>query len=445
MSEAVLDVGALDASAAAVESEVPALETETSTPVVDTPAADTETKAGEESTEKPAPDTAVTAPIDNKTIVAQLQEWKKTNEPLAKAIYNEVKSSQDAKRFLKENGAKDFAELKAKLSTDEVTENFRSNVEQTDALLYHGDLKELTSNILEDIKAELGDAAPARLSELGESILDAVKTADPAGHTRIVRSAFLDASEQSGLISGLNTLAEHLASGDVRSATSLLKSIGKFFSEEIKANQDGAKARTEHQATQTKATTEAVTALRNDTTAKVNSLSNNLMGAALKPFLQKELKGMSRPQLEDLAREALKDLHLRLGRDNAYRTEMSQKYESMKSPAQQREMLKIYEAKLKSGDFAKRVVEENAKRMFPDRFKAAPAATAAPASKQALIGGKNHTVFQLSKRPANLIRTDTQVGNRLYTVKDLELLQLSKGIGLAPSKTGKPVFVQWTR
>jgi hypothetical protein len=152
-----------------------------------------------------------------------------------------------------------------------------------------------------------------------------------------------------------------------------------------------------------------------------------------------------RTELENLAREILKDLHLRLGKDNDYVAEMSDKYGKMKSPSQQRELMKIYEAKLKSGIAAK-VVAENAKRMFPDRFKAAPAVAAKPTTKPILIGGRSHDVHQVAKRPANLVRTDVAVGGRTFTSKELEMLQVSKGIGVAPSKTpNRYVFVQWQR
>jgi hypothetical protein len=41
----------------------------------------------------------------------------------------------------------------------------------------------------------------------------------------------------------LNKLNDHVVAGDTKSAANLLKSIGRFFSEEIKADQDGAKSR----------------------------------------------------------------------------------------------------------------------------------------------------------------------------------------------------------
>ena len=62
------------------------------------------------------------APITPKQIVEQLQELNKTNEPLAKAIHSHVKQGLESQRFLKEVGAKDFAQAKTLLSKpDEVT------------------------------------------------------------------------------------------------------------------------------------------------------------------------------------------------------------------------------------------------------------------------------------------------------------------------------------
>jgi hypothetical protein len=170
MAAETLDVAALDSATTAVET--PALDTsEAEVPVVESSEQITDKPAATAEDGKPA-DKAVTdtvsAPITSKQIVEQLQELKKTNEPLAKAIHSHVKQGLESQRFLKEVGAKDFAEAKTLLSKpDETTEQFRQSVEATDELLYRGDLNELSNNILEDITSELGEKeGPARLSEL---------------------------------------------------------------------------------------------------------------------------------------------------------------------------------------------------------------------------------------------------------------------------------------
>jgi hypothetical protein len=335
---------------------------------------------------------------------------------------------------------------------DEAMQKAADAVAATDQLLYAGgeSHKELVENIIDDLKNELGETeGPARFSELTSSMLAKLRTSDPSAFTQHQRGNFLDASEQSGLIGGLNKLTEHLAGGRTAEAKALLSNITKFYSAEIKAEQDGVKARSELKATQDKTASAAVDTLRKETTKIVNSNTNKLLGSYLAPFLQKELKSLSRPELEKVAAQIYSDAHAALGTDTAYVKNMSAKYASMKTPQQQRELLKVYEEKLKSG-FGQKIVESTVKRMYPSKFQVAPrpaAKPSAPPSRQVTIGGRSQTVFQLSKRPTdNLVRTDTDIAGRLYTVRDLELLQSSKGIGLVKNKSGNGYsFVQWQR
>lgn len=127
---------------------------------------------------------------------------------------------------------------------------------------------------------------PARLSELSENILEKLKTADPDGHTRIIRSAFLAASDTSGLINSLEKLNGYIAAGDTNSAANLLKSIGHFFSEEIAANENVAKRRTEAKAAAEKETTATVTRLKAETETNVDRSMSQILGGHLSPFLK---------------------------------------------------------------------------------------------------------------------------------------------------------------
>jgi ABC-type transporter MlaC component len=446
MSVAEAPLAALDSAATAVEAETPAIETPAEIPAVETEAGAEAAKTEDgKPADKAVADTAP-APISSKQIVDQLQELKKTNEPLARAIHGHVKQGFESQRFLKENGVKDFSELKTKLSApDETTETLRQSVEDTDAMLYRGDLKALTTNILEDITDELGDEAPARFTELTNSLINQMKETDSAGYVRHQRSNFLDTSEQSGLIESLNKLSGHLVAGRTADAKALLSNVVKFFQAEISADENGAKASPEQQAKQSKAASAAVDALRTETTKTVNSTTNRLLGNYLAPFLQKELKGLSRPELEKIAAQIYTDAHAELGKDADYVKSMSTKYASMKTPQQQRQLLKVYEEKLKSG-FGKRIVDSTVRRMYADKFKAAAPKPTAPASTQVIIGGKSQTVFQLAKRPINLVRSDVGLAGRTYTTKDLELLQSAKGIGLVPNKSGSGhSFVCWRK
>jgi hypothetical protein len=254
--------------AAAVEDvAIPSLDDVTPETPAEVPAEADAVRAEAGDKTKPA-DATVTAPatITPKQIVEQLQELKKTNEPLAKAIHSHVKAGLDSQRFLKEVGAKDFTEAKALLSKpDESMEQLRETTETTDRLLYAGgdSHKELIENVLEDLKSELGDkVGPQRLSELGESILAKLKEADLDGHTRITRSAFLAASESSGLIKSLNTLHGLLITGKTAEAQQMLKNIGEFFDAEIKENEAMTAKRTELKVAAEKETTATVTKLR---------------------------------------------------------------------------------------------------------------------------------------------------------------------------------------
>ncbi len=454
MSEAVLDVAALDASASAVEAEIPAIETPAEAPAEETPV-----EAGAEAAKtedgKPA-DKAVTdttaAPITPTKIIESLQKLKAEDPAMAKALHEHVKSNLQAQKFLKENGVKDFSELKTKLSApDQATEEFRQSVEETDAMLYAGGEQHaaLVGRILEDLTTELGDKeGPVRFSELTTNMVNKMKETDPAGYVQHQRSNFLDASEQSGLIESLNKLNGHLVAGRAAEAKALLGNVVKFFQAEIKADQDGAKARTDQQATQAKTASAAVESLRAGTTKTVNSTTNKILGSYLAPFLQKELKGLSRPELEKVAAQIYADAHMEFGKDADYVKSMNTKYTSIKTPQQQREFLRMFEEKLKSG-FGQKIVENTVKRLYPDRFKTVapkPAAPKAPASTKQTIGGVERTVFQLEKKPTNLVRSDTAVGSRVFTSKELELLLMAKGIGLVPNKSGKGhSFVQWKR
>lgn len=450
MSEAVLDVAVLDASASAVEAEIPAIETPAESPAEETPV-EVGTEVAKAEDGKPAEKAetdAASAPITPKVINSQLQELAKTNKPLAAAIHSHVKQGLESQRFLKEVGAKDFAEAKTLLSKpDEATEEFRQSVETSDELLYRGDLKELTNNILEDITSELGEKeGPARLSELSENILEKLKTADPDGHTRITRGAFLAASDTSGLINSLNKLSGYIVAGDTKSAANLLKSIGHFFSEEIAANENVLKTRTEAKAAAEKETTATVTRLKAETETSVDRSMNQLLGGQLSPFLKNQLKGVSRPELESLAAQIRIEAKLALGRDTTYVAEVTKLYKGMRTPAQKEKLMSRFEAALKKDDFGKKLVERVCKEKYPEKFKAPAPKPAAPATTQITIGGKSQTVFQLGKRPTNLVRTDTEIAGRVYTSKELQLLQLSKGIGLVPNKSGKGhAFVQWKR
>lgn len=455
MSEAaVLDVATLDASASAVEAEIPAIETP-----AEEPAQETSVEAGAEAktengkpAEKPASDgkdvTASSAALTPKAIVEKLSEIKKTDPALASRLHSEVKNSLDAKRFLKEVGAKDFAEAKTVLSKpDETTENFRQSVEATDAMLYAGGEQHaaLVDNILADLTSELGEKeGPARLSELSENILEKLKTADPDGHTRITRSAFLAASETSGLINSLNKLNAYIVAGDTKSAANLLKSIGQFFSEEIAANENVAKTRAEAKAAAEKETTATVAKLRAESEVSVNKTVTTVLGGFLSPFLKNQLKGVSRADLETLASTIMSETKLTLGKDEAYVKEVSKLYTAMKTPAQKDRLMARFEQALKKDDFGKKLVERVCREKFPEKFAAKPVAAAKPTTVKTTINGKAADAYVFKTRPANLLHQDIVWKGQELTARDLSTLQATRQQGFVFAKDGKtPILCTW--
>ena len=447
MSEAVLDVAALDASASAVETEIPAIETPAEAPAEETPV-EVGTEGAKTQDGKPADKAVtdtVTAPITSKQIVEQLQELKKTNEPLAKAIHGHVKQGLESQRFLKEVGAKDFAEAKTLLSKpDEATEQFRQSVETSDELLYRGDLKELSGNILDDITAELGDEAPARLSELSEALLEKITEADRVGATRIQRAQFLAASETSGLISSLNKLNGYIVAGDTKSAANLLKSIGRFFSEEIAANENVTKTRTDARVAAEKETTATVTKLRAESEVSVDKSMNMILGGFLSPFLKGALKGTSRPELESLSSQIKAEAKSALGKDAAYVAEVSKLYREMKTPAHKDKLMQKFEAALKKDDFGKKLVERICREKFPEKFAAKPAPAAKPTTVKTTINGKPADAYVFKARPTNLLHEDIVWKGQQLTSRDLEMLQSSRQQGFVFTKDGKtPILVTW--
>jgi len=456
MSEAVLDIGALESAAASVETSdtnVQDVSTDTSTPEV-TPEVATEPEASTETETKPEteakPETTDKAtPVSNKAVIAQLQELKKTNAPLAEKIYSDLKYSQDAKRLLHELApeAKSVAEAKEIIANrvSPETKEYIENVQQTDQLLYAGGEShaELSQNIVDDLVGELGEQqGKERFAELSTSLLSKLKETDPAAHTAIVRQTFLDVAESSGMIPALNLLAKALSEGSIAKSKAVMSDITKFFQSEIAAEQNVAKARTEAAAKrETQAT--AQRELQNTAVKESQSVTNRIIGNAFGDLLRGPLKSLDRPAQEAFALALQTTLNAELSKDADYQ----QVLKGVRSATTKTALLRKHEAVLKAR--AQDIVKQVAMQRHPALMKPAAAKVAAkpvaPPSRQVTIGGKSQTVFQLAKRPDVLLRQDTECGGRIYTTSDLELLQMAKGIGLVKGKGGKPVFVSWRR
>lgn len=448
------ELAVLDApvdTSAAVETDFPVLdapEVESETPAVENDAAakvETKTEDG-----KPAVDPAeASAPITPAKIVESLQKLKAEDPAMAKVIHSHVKQGLDSQRFLKEVGAKDFAEAKTLLSKpDEATEQFRQSVEDSDAKLYAGGEahKELVENILSDLKDNVGEQAGARFSELTTNMINKLKEADPQAHTHFIRSTFLDTSESSGLIASLNTLSAHLGAGRTAEAKALLSDISKFYQAEISAEQAGARERTDQQAAQTKETTARVETLKKDCATKVNSLCNQRLGNHLAPYLGKELKGLDRTAQEQVAAELYKALQAKLGTNNDHVAKFSKLYAQAKTQKHFDSMIKEFETRL-TPDYVKQTVAETLKRLYPAKFQTVapkPAALKAPATTKVSVNGVLQDAVLLSKRPDGLIRDYVNFKSREYHASDLSTMQMMSR-GFIKSKTGSPTLVVWKK
>jgi hypothetical protein len=465
MAADVIDVAALDSAAAAVETDIPSLdsaqtnaETPAEAPAVETDSAADKTE-GKDSAEKPVVDAAksltdAVAAFTPKAIVEKLSEIKKTDPALATRLHQEVKNSLEAKAFLKTVApeAKDWKEA-AKILSERVAPEIQKQLDAvtaTDELLYSPnpeDHKTLAGNVIEDLKSSVGEAdTPERFSSLTSTFIEKLKEVNPQAHTQLTRSTFLDASESSGLIESLNKLNAHLGAGRTAEAKALLSDISQFYQSEISAEQAGAKARETANAERAKESTKAVETLRTETAKTADSTTNKILGSYLAPFIQKELKGLSRSELEKVAAAIYNDAHAALGKDTEHVRTFSRDFSAMKTPQQQRELMRKYETKLKSG-FGQKSVEDTVKRLYPDKFKPVapkPVAPAKPVTTKTTINGKPVDAYVFKARPAKLLHQDIVWKGQELTRRDLEMLQSTRQQGFIFAQDGKtPVLCTW--
>jgi hypothetical protein len=442
----MLDVAA--PVAASVESDIPSLD---STPEVDSeiPAVEPETAGAEAKVEdnKSAAD-AATTPITPTKIVESLQKLKAEDPAMAKALHEHVKSNLQTQKFLKENGVKDFSELKTKLSTpDEDSQALRTQVEQTDRLLYEGGKAhaELVSNIIEDLKSSVGEKAPQRYSELTSELLKQWQEVAPTEAINHQRSVLLETCTTCGVTDAINAISKALSTNDVAGAKSSVASLIKFFQAEV--NKD-AELQTAREAEEKKTAAEStnVESIRKDINTQVTSITNKIGGSFMAPLLTKELKGVPRTgdnSLTALAVSIQTELNKRLAGDKVYMGKMSNMWNSLKNKNDGKAMLGEFEKHLRAG-IAKQVVQDCAKKMFPERFKAAPVAAPKPTTVKTTINNRPAEAFVMEKRPSNLLRNDIVWRGQELTSRDLSTLQATRQQGFVFAKDGKtPILCTW--
>jgi hypothetical protein len=250
---------------------------------------------------------------------------------------------------------------------------------------------------------------------------------------------FLGSCEESGLIEALDGISKAVYGDDIDSAKALLKNVVKFFTDEIK--NDGEVSRVK--STAVTESNKAVTALRNEIFSDSTKTMNTVLGGFLGELLRTPLKGLTRSQQEELAVEIKKTALSELGKDSDYVKDMETRFNKAKTKEHKDALLKTYSDKLKSG-FGKKVVNDVARRLHPDRFKPAVVVPKAPPTINVRLDGKDVKAFVFAKRPGNLIRNDVFYNGRLYETKDLEMLQISKQQGFVKSsKSDKPLLVSW--
>jgi hypothetical protein len=377
------------------------------------------------------------------------ERWTAAKELLGAGEGSGINGLRD---FLAENNAKNLPELRTNYGTMREATNA---VAQTDELLYAGDGK-IWKNVVEDLKAS---GHPEALGKLTASFLTELKAHDPeAFYSEASKPLVLAGLEEAGFVGALNSAFSALAAGDTEKAKGLLKNIGGWFtnlrdelSETSKISKERQKWNEEKTAGETKAQTEATQKFQNGVAEECETNNNNVLGAALKPFLKMPyFKGFDRSNLIPLGNSIKANLYEALKADKVYQTQVGAMWKQ-KSPDRAK-IVAYHNAKLEA--IANRIVTDTVKRSHPKYAVGGSAAgrvanatatkaAAAKAGAQSVATGKP---IYIAARPNNLIREDIRLaGGKVITASDLVTLQIT-GRGYVKSTDGKSVnFVTWRK
>src|SRR5579862_4140689 len=312
MSEAVMDVAALES---AVETSVPETQdtsTETAErslqsatgPTTSDEATSTEPEQGQTETTTKETGSALPKTISQalkalqdgspndpniKSAVRQLRDAFFSNQVVVKE-FGSVAAAKEAKAILSElaGGSTDLKTIREQVSS---TKETLEAIAESDALLYSGD-PQLVQNVVEDLKSE------GKLDSLGKlagHFLEAAKQETPEAFVELQRGLLVESLYEANFPATINTLSAALKAGDSDRAKGIVKSIVRWFSGEQDTDSQrlsSMKAAAQHQEAERRASETKYQTLIQENQTQRNSISNVELGKQLKPFLQGELKDL---------------------------------------------------------------------------------------------------------------------------------------------------------
>lgn len=339
MASDVLDFGALETAASAVEA--PAVET-TEQPVVETPAVED----GAEKTEVPAelqsPEekeaaklaAAEKAPLTSSKLREALKAYKAL-DPANVKVANELNNALGRSEALAKvfpGGVKEATEFKSFVDNMGGKEGIQSlhaqmeQVEQTDQLLYSGDGPTLLKNIVEDLK---NSGHPEALAKIAPAFLDTLSQHDPKGYAKAFAPHFANGLEKAGVRDALNGLVTAFDKKDEAGMKAGLSQFVTWYNGIMK----GAVAKAENEVDPereafTKEKTEFETsktkAFNSEVISEGTKLANVSIVKAMTPLLRLPFfKGWPKETIQELGKDVRSAVNKHLANDKTYQDQLT--------------------------------------------------------------------------------------------------------------------------
>jgi hypothetical protein len=328
--------------------------------------------------------------------------------------------------------------LEAAQSSWAATQEQLTQIQATDELLYAGS-PELIENIVADLKSEgkidaLGRMAPA--------FMEALKANDPAGYVSTLSSLLPQALREAEVDVALNSAFKAISEGNTEQAKSLLKGIGKWFSElegRAAASKKAALDPEKQALAKEKADweTQKVTERTNGIAKEAETLSNKVLGNELKAFLKEPFfKQFSRENLKPLGNSIKQDMYATLKADKPYQAQMKAMW-AAKNPDRAK-IVEYHKAKLES--IAAETVRNAVDRMYPNHARGGAAAgRAAEAKAKQQTQQKANATAVATGKPV-FVATKPKLDEIDWSKDPKEYLHIA---GRAYLKSGK--YVTWRR
>jgi hypothetical protein len=413
MSTAVADVsGLLEAAASPEVTPTPTETTVEETPVETPEGETTETPEGGEGTGKVAaegekPVDARTNPDAIRKALKAMRDSSPENAPIARKL-NDIVGREGAYRavFPKVADAKQAKFLLESIGGGEGLTNLQNtikSVNETDQLLYTGDGK-VVKNLYEDMKAA---GHPEALGKLASPFLDHLKEVDEKAYFSALRPHFFQGIVDSGLpdvLDGLEAALSNQVDGkpspNLEAVKGLVSEMRKWFSgldKSIKTTKDPEldQRRQAFEKEQSEFRSQQTKAFQGDVNAEWNRVNNQVLGAALKPYLALPFaKNWTDATKKSVAREITSTLTQELSADKAYQAQMDALWSEAKPDKSK--IINFHKSKLDI--IGKRIVKDVLDARYPGFSTVKGAAPAKPAAKpaaQAQATGK--PIYQTSK------------------------------------------------